>query len=306
MKVDILMATYNGGSYLKNQLLSLQMQTHQNWRLLVRDDGSTDETLSILKDFSNADDRICIIDHDSGKKLGAGSNFLGLTQFVDSDYIIFCDQDDIWFEKKLEFLIENAKENFIYDKPCLVYCDGYGYSDSLGVITNNSISRLHAENLRDFIFFNAGYQGCSILFNKNLCSYVSKYRADFHLHDDIVSLVAHTFGKVFFVNKKLMLYRQHGLNVTGNIEYSITKKIKKFVFDRGFVISARHFLEKKQFYDFYYDILSDTNKKTFEYYFSFPNLNLFKRFFLIFSKKFTFGGSLFYLLCKTAFQRPIE
>lgn len=99
MPVDILMATYNGEKYLRNQLLSLQQQTYEDWTLWVRDDGSTDDTPFILRKFAESDSRIIIVEEDAGQRLGPGRNFLGLTKYSTADYVIFCDQDDIWFEK---------------------------------------------------------------------------------------------------------------------------------------------------------------------------------------------------------------
>jgi len=75
MSVDILMATYNGGRYLRNQLLSLQQQTYEDWTLWVRDDGSTDGTLDILRKFAESDERIKTVDEASGQRLGPGRNF---------------------------------------------------------------------------------------------------------------------------------------------------------------------------------------------------------------------------------------
>lgn len=89
MPVDILMATYNGGRYLRNQLLSLQQQTYEDWTLWVRDDGSTDNTLNILGEFSESDKRINIVEEQAGKRFGPGKNFLGLTKYATSDYAIF-------------------------------------------------------------------------------------------------------------------------------------------------------------------------------------------------------------------------
>jgi len=105
MTVDILMATYNGEKYIKNQLLSLQQQTFSDWNLLIRDDGSTDNTLDIIQEFKKHDSRIKIIETDGVKGRGPGRNFLELTKCSLSKYVIFCDQDDIWFEKKLELLV---------------------------------------------------------------------------------------------------------------------------------------------------------------------------------------------------------
>lgn len=229
MSIDILMATYNGGRYLRNQLLSLQQQTNEEWTLWIRDDGSTDDTTSILHKFAKSDRRIKIIEDGTGQRLGPGRNFLSLTKCSTADYVIFCDQDDIWFEKKLEILANFAEKNFDADIPCLVYCDAYGYSDAEGVITADGIYRYHAKTLREFLFFNGGYPGCSILFNRRLCIMAAEYRANyFYLHDDVVSLLAHSFGRIYFLAKRLMLWRQHASNVTGlDLRSCIRRVVKK-------------------------------------------------------------------------------
>ena len=202
MPVDILMATYNGGKYLRNQLLSLQQQTHEDWILWVRDDGSTDDTMVILLEFAKSDSRIKIVEGANRQRLGPGRNFMRLTKYSTADYVVFCDQDDIWFEKKLEFLVDFAEKNFDGAIPCLVYCDAHGYSDADGIITIDGVSQYHANSLREFLFFNGGYQGCSMLFNRRLCIMAAEYRANYYfLHDDVVALLAHSFGDVYFLPK---------------------------------------------------------------------------------------------------------
>ena len=270
MPVDILMATYNGEKYLRNQLLSLQQQTYEDWTLWVRDDGSTDDTPFILRKFAESDSRIIIVEEDAGQRLGPGRNFLGLTKYSTADYVIFCDQDDIWFEKKLEILVEFAESNFDSDIPCLVYCDAYGYSDAEGVIIIDGIYRNNAKNLREFLFLNAGYHGCSSLFNRRLCILAAEYRANYiYLHDDVVSLLAFCFGQVNFLPKKLQLYRQHASNVTGNLLESRSYS-KRILNNEIYVLSAKHYLEKESFYNAYKEDLDNESRKLFAAYFAFP------------------------------------
>ena len=306
MKVDILMATFNGERYLHNQLLSLQQQTYKDWTLWVRDDGSIDNTIHILSKFAKYDKRIKIIKEDSGKRLGPGRNFLGLTKYSNADYVIFCDQDDIWFEKKLEILINFAKKKFVTDIPCLVYCDAYGYSDTEGIITIDGVSRNHAKSLREFLFFNAGYQGCSMLFNQRLCRMAAEYQSDyFYMHDDVVSLLAHSFGRVYFLPKKLMLYRQHSSNVTGNINPSLCSYLRR-VFDKNlYVLSSIHYKEKESFFNAYKDNLDEKARQLFAAYLAFPKKKLCNRLFIIIRHRFSFGGNKFKLLLKTIIRRPI-
>ena len=307
MPVDILMATYNGEKYLRNQLLSLQQQTFDDWILWIRDDGSSDGTLQIINDFILLDSRVRKVDEGSGQRLGPSRNFLGLIKYAKSDYVIFCDQDDIWFEKKLNILIEFATKKFDKLLPCIVYCDAYGYSDREGIIVIESISKLHAKKLEDFLFFNAGYQGCSILFNRALANIVKNYRAKYYyMHDDVVSLVGHVFGKVYFLPKKLMLYRQHSSNVTGNISVNLLTKFKRIVSTDVFVLSKKHYEEKRAFFDAYCEELDDRTRRLFIAYLDYPKKIMIQRVWLVLRHGFSIGGHKLPLILKTLLRRPIE
>lgn len=305
MHVDILMATCDGERYIRNQLLSLQQQTFEDWTLWVHDDVSKDDTLHILHKFAELDCRIKIVEDGTKKRLGPGGNFLGLTKYSTAEYVIFCDQDDIWFEKKLEILVGFAEKNFNADIPCLVYCNAYGYSDVEGVIAIDGISRTHAKSLKEFLFLNGGYQGCSILFNKRLCKMTAEYRADYiFLHDDVVSLLAHTFGCVYFLPKKLMLYRQHASNVTGNV-IDFRSYLKRVFNINMYVLSAKHYKEKESFYNAYKNDLNDDARRLFVAYLAFPKKALLKRIHLIIHNEFSIGGSKLKLLIKTIIRKPI-
>lgn len=101
-KIAILVCTYNGSRFLKEQLDSLIAQSHQNWTIYVSDDGSTDGTLVILKDYQLrlGQERLVIL---HGPQQGFAKNFMSLVKnpTVIADYFCFSDQDDIWFENKL-------------------------------------------------------------------------------------------------------------------------------------------------------------------------------------------------------------
>lgn len=303
--IDILMATYNGELYIRNQLLSLQQQTYTDWRLWIRDDGSTDETLNIIRCFVECDSRVNLISDELGN-LGAGKSFLQLTHYATADYVIYCDQDDIWFEKKLEILHEMARIKLNSERPGLVYCDGYAYSDKKGAITGLSISRVHAKNLQELLFLNAGYQGCSMFFNRKLCNMLKDYKADyFYMHDDITTLLAHTFGDVYFINKPLMLYRQHENNVTGNIQYGFARFLKR-VFSDTPVISRVHYNEKKSFFEAYENLLSKDDQLLFEKYLLFPHVGFLKRIYIVLRYQFSEGGSFLKLIAKVFLRKPLN
>ncbi|MBR4154305.1 MAG: glycosyltransferase [Paludibacteraceae bacterium] len=105
--VAILMATYNGAKYLREQIDSLFVQTYRDWTLYIQDDGSKDATLDIIKEYS--DERIVLVDVGLTRQ-GAGMNFMSLLNMVESEYYMFCDQDDVWFEDKMEKELARMKE----------------------------------------------------------------------------------------------------------------------------------------------------------------------------------------------------
>lgn len=294
------MATYNGGKYIENQLLSILQQTHKDWVLYVHDDGSSDDTLEVVKKYAEIDKRINIID-DEIEGLGAGRNFLHTLKYSQQDYAIFCDQDDIWLENKLVELLEEIKKIDSVDDPVLVYSDGYSWDED-GFIHQHSISTEHANNLQDFIMFNGGYQGCSIIMNKSLIELAKRYDNYVHHHDDLVSLIAHTFGKVKFYPKQLMLYRQHSDAVTGNKNFE-RKRFYGIFNNAGYVVSKKHFKYKKDFYDFYESDISIENQDIFKSYFDYcSEKNKFKRIMYAKRSSLSWGGNKKKLLAKTILQ----
>ena len=104
-KIDILMATYNGEKYLAEQIDSIICQTYKNWNLLIRDDGSSDNTFKILKEYEKKDDRIKIIKDKKGN-LGIAKNFEELLKISSSELIMFSDQDDVWKKDKIKIMLK--------------------------------------------------------------------------------------------------------------------------------------------------------------------------------------------------------
>ena len=99
-KLAILLATYNGERYLQEQIDSLYRQTYKDWVLYIHDDGSTDGTCGIISKNAAEHGNIVVMEHQGGH--GAKDNFFGMLERVDADYYMFCDQDDVWLEDKVE------------------------------------------------------------------------------------------------------------------------------------------------------------------------------------------------------------
>ena len=100
-KIEILMATYNGEKYIGEQINSIINQTYTNWNLLIRDDGSKDKTLNIIKKYEKMDNRIILI-RDNKDNLGFVKNFEELLKISSSELIMFSDQDDVWKKDKIK------------------------------------------------------------------------------------------------------------------------------------------------------------------------------------------------------------
>lgn len=302
--ISILIATYNGEKYLKEQLLSLINQTYPHWQLWIKDDGSTDSTVSIIDDFCLLDSRIQKVSSFENN-LGAGKAFFSLLLYANSHYTIFCDQDDIWLENKLLELLQFAEEKLAVTSPGMVYCDAYAYSSTTGTIISQSVSHLHANNLKEFLFFNSGYQGCSILFNQRLTEIAKQYTPEFFMHDDIISLIGHTFGDVYFLDKPLMYYRQHDNNVTGSTARNKWDMLRGFFRKNAKVLSKPHYDEKVNFYHFYYNNIDPMNRSFFEAYINFPKTSLIKRLYTIWHYNFSLGGHKSALYLKTLLRSPL-
>ena len=267
--VDILLATYNGEKFLTEQLNSLINQSISDWRVLIHDDGSQDKTVEIIKNFENIDHRIILFD-DQIKFGNAGKNFMHLLKMSTSDFIMFCDQDDIWNENKIEeHLAVIYKEN----KPAMVYSNGYTFNSE--VINKTKFINFHRNNLQDSLFLNGGIHGCCTMINRRLLESVNfEFPKYVFMHDHFITILAATFGKIFYIDKPLMLYRQHENNVTGNINYSKMSLVKTYLNPNNPVLEKRHYLANISFFEKYEKYMNKENKRMFEDYIDYPKSNV--------------------------------
>lgn len=296
------MATYNGGGYIENQILSLIGQTYKDWRLLIHDDGSTDTTLQIIKQYEKLDSRINFID-DNIKCGGAAQNFLHLLKHSNAEYAIFCDQDDIWLESKLQVLYDVIKKNKS-DSAVGVYSSGYLYD---GNCINNQIPTSKPYQLYDQLFLNAGLQGCAILFNKKCKDFMLQYNSSImSMHDHLLTLVLISFGQIIYIPEKLMLYRQGHINkVTSNIEVSTFKRLKKQFFSELGVLDSTHYGVTKSFFEQFSNELTATNKREYLQFFEIVNeKSKFKRIIKVLLSNFKIDNSKIKLILKLLL-RPI-
>lgn len=212
-KIDILMATYNGEKYISNQIESIINQTYSNWELIIRDDGSKDDTLNIIKKYQEKDKRIKILD-DNKKNLGFNKNFEELMNQSKASYIMFCDQDDVWMSQKLEKTYKEMKESELKEVPTLVHSDSLVVDERLNIISDHFVSRRAVtKGLRGVIFANC-VQGSTIMINESLKKKALPFITPMN-YDHYLAILTEMLGQRIFINENLMYYRQHGNNAIG-------------------------------------------------------------------------------------------
>lgn len=237
-QIDILMGTYNGAKYLREQIDSILSQTYQQIYLIIRDDGSIDETPQILDEFkAKYSERIMLIASD--ERLGIKGNFSALMHYSKANYVMLSDQDDVWKPSKAEVTLSKMKElenRSPLNTPLLVYTDLQVVDENLKpkYISFWKSSNLDPmrNHLNQLLVSNV-VTGCTTMMNRALLKQALPVPPESMMHDWWLALVASTMGKMGFVPEATILYRQHGQNAVGaqnrNLKWFLKKTIQCWV-----------------------------------------------------------------------------
>jgi len=219
----IVMGTFNGADYVCAQIDSLIAQTKTDWMLLVRDDGSEDQTPEILQEYAKVDKRvrICV---DTGTATGSPlGNFIILLELAFSEgaeYVFSCDQDDVWSSNKLTQILASLKQIEGAGKSaCLVHHDLVVVDSQLKVINSSFVDMMkltpkNEKNPQRLISRNE-VTGCAMACNRALLELALPISSNAIMHDWWLALFAAFFGKLRFEPFPLVQYRQHEANVIG-------------------------------------------------------------------------------------------
>ena len=217
-KVAILMSTYNGEKYLEDQVMSIVKQDYGDWHLYIRDDGSKDNTTSVIRDLEKRDDRISFINKDKPQNMGVTGSFMELLARVDADYYMFSDQDDFWQPDKVSATLAKMQESEESNQPVCVHTDLTIVDAQLkGNALLNGPDYVWS-GFRQLLFANC-VTGCTMMINqplKELIDFNDKRLKNIYLHDWWIALIAVAFGKVVYLRRSTILYRQHSGNVVGS------------------------------------------------------------------------------------------
>lgn len=223
--VSIAMCSYNGERFIKEQLDSILNQTYNNIELIIVDDCSKDNTIEIIEEYLNKDNRIKF--YKNVKNLGFVKNFEKSISLCTGKYIALADQDDIWKKNKLEVFVAEIKDN------TLIYSDAI-LIDKDSKILNKELIRPNANLAKGrcnkaFIFTNC-VSGNTLMFKKELIPHILPIPEQISFHDIWIAFVASSIGTITPTEESFTYYRRYSEQVTHHKEKnysSILDKLKK-------------------------------------------------------------------------------
>jgi len=209
------MATYNGATWIREQIESIRHQSVEDWLLLVSDDGSTDTTRDIILECSCADDRIKLLPARGGER-GHVANFeylLNEAKKLGSGYIFLCDQDDFWESEKIAQFLAAANNStsgamwysdlqMLEERKLLesTYFEKMGFSHSVStchLLSQNSIP------------------GCAMMLSRDLLEIALPFPEGLQNHDWWLALCASSISEAHYIDGSLIRYRMHSENTIG-------------------------------------------------------------------------------------------
>jgi glycosyltransferase involved in cell wall biosynthesis len=266
--VAIIMTTYNGEKYVKEQLDSILASTYQDFEIFVWDDGSRDNTLDILNNYSSLyPAKIRVFRNETN--LGVTGNFLQALCRNTMDYIMFCDQDDVWKPNKTALTLRRMRHmegQAGKDTPIAVFTDATVVDQDMKVLKSSFFCSNHLNPKKTdlpHILMENKLIGCTVMVNSALrkvlhCSRLPKYAK---FHDWWIALIAASMGKIGFVNEGTLFYRQHSSNVVGGSGFLpyIKNRLTYFHAQKESLFILRR--QAEEFLEIYRDQLSEENRE---------------------------------------------
>ena len=221
--IDIVMPTYNGEKYLKEQIDSILNQNYKQLRLIISDDCSKDSTVEILRQYEKKDERVIVYAQE--QNLGVVKNVEFLLRKVENPYYMLADQDDVWTPEKVEKTLEKLKQenaDLVFGDLEIVDQDLKTIYPSFGdfMLLNRKINKYINSNRLNYLY--NCVTGCTLLAKKETISNILPLpqKSKYLIHDHWIGVIASLNGKVAYIPEKYIKYRQHGNNQVGTDKIS--------------------------------------------------------------------------------------
>ena len=258
-RVAVVLSTYNGSAYLREQLDSIYSQGHSRIQVFVRDDSSSDGTLAILDQYK----RERGLEYVVGENVGPTRSFFLALQAVGNefDYYALCDQDDVWHSNKVAVAVRALSE--VDTDELALFCSELQLCDqSLTPIEKSMLKR--SEIRPELLLFDNMCSGNTMVMTRGLREFVLAHDYDgAYYHDWWVAMIAVFFGRLFYCPEALVDYRRTGSNVSSNGKQGMALLLERL---RTFLMSGHLANIRKQlesFYKAFADLLSLEQKRLF-------------------------------------------
>lgn len=267
-KVAVLMSTYNGEKYIKQQIESVLLQTYEEITLIIRDDGSSDNTINIIKEAitENRTSKQIVLLKDNMGNLGYGGSFINLITSADGfEYYAFCDQDDYWLEDKIASAVVKLEQ---CENRGALYASNYWICNDRLEIKNSSAEHMELSELTlAQIFMEGRVAGFSLVFDNELrekAFFAKNIHHNIVTHDKWLSLVAVGLGQICIYDSVPRVYYRRHESTASPADQTIINRIRwrdnnvlKGTYLNDILAMIKVYREN------YYDDIKNENDKTF-------------------------------------------
>ncbi|MDR0783175.1 MAG: glycosyltransferase family 2 protein [Propionibacteriaceae bacterium] len=283
--ITVLLASYNGAAFVAELLDSLLAQTQLPDRIVIHDDCSTDETPQILRRYQGEHPGLIEVTLKTTNSGGSAANFMPMMITERDDYLMLCDQDDIWLPDKIALtyakMLEMEAERG-QDCPIMVHTDLVVVDEDLHLLAGsfkaNTFANYNRTRLRDQIIQNTA-TGCTVMYNRALAEELTQFPANMVMHDWWLSLVAAAFGQIGHLDDQTILYRQHTANQVGVTDMrTLRYKLKRALNPSGVRADIhKTYPQAEDFRTIFADRLTDEQADFLRAYCAIPTLSKFSR-----------------------------
>lgn len=212
------MATYNGEKYIEEQIDSIMRQISAEDEVIISDDGSKDNTVLIIERMKEKYPQIMFVE---GPRKGYSCNFGNAMKYATGDIVLISDQDDIWHEKKVEYI----KDTFAQNPTCTTVMHKMNtFRKGNDSITNEIEVGYRGGMLRNWI--KSCYWGCCMGVKREFIESFLPFRDYCVGYDQLIGLISEKYGKTVFINEKLIFHRLHEENTSGRLPFLMKIKFR--------------------------------------------------------------------------------